>query len=301
MADACTETGLFPNVPFEVYESWPGLRKSRLWTLISRTAKHYRYELDHPEEVETEALFIGAAVHCAVLEPERFKTAYVTGGPINPRTQKPYGRDTEKFAAWAKTAGGIPIKEEEQTACLAMRESVLAHPVAAMLLKVGQPEMSMQWRDVNTAMLMKGRIDWWVDKGCVMVDLKTTGCAAPHAFGGSAYRYGYHVQSSLYWDGLLALTGEAPALPVIIAVEKTPPYCCAVYEVEQAELELGRSQYKFALERIRDCEKAGQWPGYSADLLTLQLPAYAGMEVHADAPVSPSEADDENLDNELGI
>lgn len=292
------DVGLFSRVPFSVYESWPGLRKSRIWTLITATPRHYKWELDNPEEVETEALVFGSAVHAAVLEPDRFEAEYITGGPVNPTTGKTYGRDSKKFQEWAATCGGEPISQEAYDACLAMRQSVLVHPIAAMLLKAGEAEVSMRWRDIDTAMQMKGRVDWLVKKN-VLVDLKTARSAAPGPFGRQAYILGYHVQAALYFDGLRTITGREPAAPIFIAVEKEPPYCVAVYEIEEEDLELGRAQYRFALERIKACEQANDWPGYSNELLDLHLPSWKGQEVAADAPPVETPADPD--DGYLGL
>ena len=53
------------------------------------------------ESEETDAMRLGSAVHMLALEPEKFGAEYlVLDGPINSRTERPYGRESDKFKAW---------------------------------------------------------------------------------------------------------------------------------------------------------------------------------------------------------
>jgi hypothetical protein len=72
-------------------------------------------------------------------------------------------------------------------------------------------------------------------------------------------------------------------LPVLIAVEKDPPYCVACYNVEEHELTLGRIQWETTIQKVLECQKANSWPGYSQGIMSLVLPGYAGQELDATA------------------
>ena len=86
------------------YQSIKALSNSSLSVLKRSPAEFYaRFIADPPtmQSEETDAMRLGSAVHMLALEPERFDEQYwISTGPINASTGKPYGRDTKKFADW---------------------------------------------------------------------------------------------------------------------------------------------------------------------------------------------------------
>ena len=74
------------NLPQNEYRTAEGVSRSELHVL-ARSPMHYKYAQDHPRE-ETPALTFGSALHCYVLEPERFADEYIVVGKIDRRTTK---------------------------------------------------------------------------------------------------------------------------------------------------------------------------------------------------------------------
>jgi len=275
------DTGLVEGVSFEDYLAWPGVSRSGLWTLYGRTPAHFRWEQDHAEEVETEAMRLGTAVHAAILEPERFAEVYITGGPVNPKTGNPYGRDTKKFAEWAAEQDALVLSESDFEMCQALGAAVHAHPHAGPLVKEMRREVSIQWQHGPTGTLMKSRLDGVADTktgGLILVDLKTTRSAAPQRFGADAYRMGYLWQMAAYRMGLVATAEQEVEKVLLVAIEKEPPYGVAVYQPDEAQLTLGESQVTDALRQLELCKRFGDWPGYPEGIEDLMLPGYAGAE-----------------------
>src|SRR5947208_1240811 len=61
-----------------------------------------------------DALRIGAATHTLTLEGrEAFEREYIVGGPINPKTEKCYGRDTKAYAEWEAQQTKGCLSDEE--------------------------------------------------------------------------------------------------------------------------------------------------------------------------------------------
>ncbi|MFW5732358.1 MAG: hypothetical protein ACOCZU_04020, partial [Planctomycetota bacterium] len=55
---------------------------------------------------DTPALLVGRATHVRILEGrDAYESRFALGGPINPRTQKPFGSTTKAFAEWAEAQG----------------------------------------------------------------------------------------------------------------------------------------------------------------------------------------------------
>jgi len=288
------EVGIFPGVSYEEYNSWPYVRKSNLWVLSSRTPAHYKYIIDHPEEFDYEHFLIGHASHTVVLEPDRFDKLYT----VRPATytnakgeEKPWSGNAKyckEYMAELRESGLIDLSPEQYELCNHIRDSIYADEELKDWLEAGIPEVSMVWIDKKTGIPMKGRIDLWVPDGGIIIDLKTTRNANVMQFGNDSYRYGYHFQMALYYDGVTQATGQELSNPVLVAIEKEPPYCVAHYEVERYKegmqterdnLELGRSQYEIAMMHLAECMKTGEWPGYNKGLMPLVLPGYAGMEI----------------------
>lgn len=270
------EPGIYPGLSYSEYEALGGLRASSLWPLVRQTPAHYMRRLMAPQAA-TPAMAFGSALHSYVLEPEAFKAEYVIGGPINPKTGKAFGRDTKAWAEWEAVNPGVPVVSEEDMAHLeGMRSSIMAHEDARnILIAAGaEREVSIVWRDVESGFLLQGRLDHFLRPSTLFADLKSTGDVTPREFTKSCEEYGYFMQMTLYWDGLRELTGEKPYMPLVIAVEKTPPYFVAVYEIPINDLAHGREQYRFALRRLAWCKERNEWPAYPG-VMSLTPPKWA--------------------------
>ncbi len=107
-----------------------------------------------------------------------------------------------------------------------------------------------------------------------LVDLKTTQCASPKAFGASCLKYGYLGQAAWYTDGCERLTGIKRPF-YFVAVESSAPYLVTVFRVTDAQLEIGREHYRRLLGKLDYCQKANFWGGYSeSEESEIELPNY---------------------------
>jgi hypothetical protein len=255
------------------------------------------------------------AIHAALLEPADFRQRYAAvPAPPDDRHKDKRGKPTwnrtykEHKAAWAAFEatlnGRKPLPAEDWAYYEAVRASLAAHPIGAQCLACMEAEVSIQWRDGDTGLLCKARLDGLIrrPKGILVVDLKSCQCAAPAPFGRVAYRYGYHFQLAMYADGAKAVCGKPAEPPLIIAIEKAPPYAVAVYAVGELDMDLGRAQYISTLRKLKACRDADDWPAYSNEVMDLQLPAWAGQDFDGAAqPAPPKPDDDENLDDVIAL
>src|SRR5690554_1058793 len=66
-----------------------------------------------PRNGDTPALLIGRATHVRILEGrDVYEAEFAFGGPMNPKTGKPFGSNTKAFAEWAE-AQGKPVLSHE--------------------------------------------------------------------------------------------------------------------------------------------------------------------------------------------
>lgn len=245
------------------YDAMEGWNFSRL-VRGRRSPAHIR----NAAPLEGAAIETGLASHVATLQPELFAASHIT------YPKRRAGKDWEAFQE--ANAGKVIMSASEYETATAIAAAVRAHDIASAYLTAGAPEVALGWIDKVTGLACKCRVDWLDEQmPPLMVDLKTTRDASPHAFGAAAYRYGYHIQAAFYADGYEAITGRVPQY-AIIAVESAAPYDVVCYRVSDELLARGREEYRRLLELVKDCERTGYWPGLAPnEELVLDLPPWA--------------------------
>jgi exodeoxyribonuclease VIII len=284
--------GLYPGVNALEYHRWSGASQSRLKLMRDKSPAHMRHHMLHPT-APTEALIQGAAVHTCVLEPDLFPLLYTVAERCEATTGKGercklpgvLRRDGQWYC---HTRGHDPqpgtatdpvhaLSRDDWQMCLAIRERVAAHPNTQHMLE-GESEQSAVWMDPDTHVLCRGRFDVIARGIGAVVDLKTTQSAHPLRFRRTIFDFGYHIQAAMYVRGAKALGLDIDSFG-IVAVEKEPPYEVAVYQLEAAALFDGERELMPLLEQWATCEATGIWPGYSTDIVKIDLPAYAPHQI----------------------
>jgi len=247
---------------------------------LRKSPKAYKYAVEHREEVDSEPLRVGRAIHTAVLEPDRFLHDFAlwTGG-------RRYGKNWDGFKAAADDRGQTILREQDYKLALRVRDAVRSHvPAMRHLGRGGEAEVTLLWehKDGNRIQRCKGRIDYLTDAG-VIVDLKSTRHLEPGAFARDAARLSYHTRAAYYQDGAREVYGERfPFL--LVAVEKEEPFDVAVYRVPQDALDVGRAEYQSLLSTLADCVERNRWPGVVADEQDLTFPEW----IHKDTDPAPT-------------
>jgi len=227
---------------------------------------------------------MGTTSHIAVLEPERFLEEYAIWKTEDAEGNKQVRKGKKWDAFQELNAGKTIVKDDEYREAISLRDSVRRDSVAMKYLAMGEPEVAIQWTDIDTGVLCRGRIDWLtkVDGIYTVVDLKTTRNADPMLFARDCARLFYHAQCAYYADGIEAATGEVPKC-VIVAAESFPPYDVVTYIVPEDVLEAGRMIYKDLLEKLQKCKASNDWPG-QGDMMEriLTLPVWAQEKEEGD-------------------
>lgn len=295
-----TSPGIYPDVPDATYHSWDRASSSKLKKLVAEyTPAHIKQDTEgQAEEETTEALNFGHALHLALLQPHLVDTA-IGPAPINPKTGKPYGRDTQ---AWEKETAGdsrVLLGPDEADKLSAMLEAVYAKRRARELLEMAGPrEVTLLWDEpvlVDTLgepekimMPSKARPDIW---GCdlgMMVDFKTTRDARRRVFNNDAIGLGYYIQGAWYLRAAERISQAGndiiPRVPdqfMMILIEKTPPYLVAVRNLfAQPEMMIAANRdLEYPLQQMARAYQTGQWPGYSDEIEDVELPGWKMREV----------------------
>jgi len=248
------EPGIYRGLKFDEYAAIPAWNPSL--ALSGRLSMlQVEYDRAHSRTVSPSMLF-GSAIHCSILEPDRFPLQYAvwTGG-------RRVGSKYELFID--SNVGRDILKENEYETCLAARDAAYKHPIAGELLRRGEQadrEASVVWRDNETGLLCKGRLDLLLPD--LIVELKTTRMhvADDRALTWVASTLGYHIKLAAYQDAVSHLIDEV--LPVkLIFVEQIAPHDVRVLNVPAAVLAQGWDEWQRLLGLIAVCERTGIWPG----------------------------------------
>lgn len=242
------------------YKRIPAVNWSTL-THIGRSGLHYRHAADVGTG-DTVSFRKGRAMHCLVLQPEKFDEHYrVWDG----RRQ---GKEWDKFAKSAKNAGAEVLTKSEVEVARLQAAAVLRHPAARDVLgRCTHFEHPMRWDEPGIGPA-KARIDAFGKD--LVVDLKGCRDAAPGPFARSVVSYSYHGQMSWYQR---PFRGQIDAY--LIAVEWAAPFDVVVYQLPEHVLAAGDELVARRLSRLAACRAADRWPGVSDVPLQLELPDWA--------------------------
>ena len=174
------------RVPEDAYHQANGLGSSLL-KAASVSLAHYKAEKEKERE-PTDAMQVGSAVHCLVLEPELWEEKFVQL-PVKIKVRR--GKEWEAFKS--EHGDKIILTADQVARAGGMAESLDA--AAGHLIVKGDPEKSYWYRDPETSLLLKSRIDLQVGDGAV--DLKTTAAENAYQFA-QRVKLDYHMQDALY-------------------------------------------------------------------------------------------------------
>lgn len=242
------------------------------WSSLKRMAespRHYAYGLTH-DRPDTAAMAFGRAAHCATLEPDEFPLRYVLwDGGIR------RGKAWDAFLDVTSAAKEV-LPAEDYRRCLAIRDAVHAHPVAARLLRDCKFETTVEWTDPGTGIACKCRPD--AVKKATLVDLKTARTIDARKFGRNAYDLGYFGQLAWYAEGLAITSGVGDFEAYIVAVEADQPHDVGVFQITAESLYAAGVKAHELLDRVAECTTSGAWPGRYEDTQDLALPVWEFVE-----------------------
>lgn len=276
---AVTQPGVYDEIPEDVYHADPvpgrSLSVSGAKKLLPPSCPaRFAYEREHPKP-PTAAMERGTAAHKMVLG---------TGPRIVHIDADDWRKKaTQEQGDAVRAEGGVPLLTRDYLKVHAMAGALREHPLASALFdpeRGGHPEQSVFWQDARTGVQRRMRADWLPDLGGwrpVLSDYKTCASADPSAIARSVANFRYDMQGEWYADGIEAITGLR--LPFLFVFQEAePPYLITVCQLDDDAQVSGRLRNERAIERYRDCEESGIWPGYSPDLTeikTISLPPWA--------------------------
>ncbi|MCL2622938.1 MAG: PD-(D/E)XK nuclease-like domain-containing protein [Planctomycetaceae bacterium] len=276
---------IFIKEPFSIY-----LKKSEEYLTshqlmdFSRCPRLYHLKkigalLSDPNKDSAE-MILGRAAHTLILEGQsEFEWQYSVGGPINDKTGKEYGRETQAYAKWLdmqkseKGSALDAITTDQWYTISNMAKAVHSHQEAALLLRVGFPE-----RVIRTEILgvpIQARFDWFTEIGetPVIVDLKT--CNDIDSFIYDAKKYLYGIQFAFYQNAFAYATDDVSDMKFAdvyaIVVEKREPFRCGVFKVSHSMLDRYAKKVEDFIRDLQRLQEADWWPTLYEEVRELEL------------------------------
>ena len=255
------KTGTY-DLSDEEYFAEDALNNSYLWQLINKTPAHAQIGID-----KTDAMTLGSAVHLAVLQPE-ISSNLIVQGPENRR-----GKAWTEAKKDAEINNKILLTGADYIQCMQMRDSVYRNATAATILtQKGTVYEKAAFFEVDGTQC-KCKVD--AAQGNTIIDLKTSVDASPDGFSHSIAKYGYHQQHALYKYGYAQASGKAVDHFIFVVIEKSPPYACAIYELDAMSEKEGWASAQRAIEIHNECVKENHFHAYSSEKVMLSLPPWS--------------------------
>lgn len=273
--------GIYYGMPSEQYHAIDAISATRLMKLYVSTPAHVKFG----EREATAAMETGSAMHCMLLEPEKWNERYYDMLELDGKVRTKKGeiaKNPEQTEEGKRLLALHAAENEGKTAVLAkdrrvmeeIREACLVHPIVSQLLNDSKREVSLFWEEQNIG-LCKARFDMLGQH--FIADLKTVNRpynANPQAFSWRIVptRDGlnYWVQASWYWHAAKMLKLTIKEF-YFAAVEMEKPYGISVHVLEDAELAEGAEKVYGMAMRWAECVRTGHYPAYPCikNVLTL--------------------------------
>jgi hypothetical protein len=250
---------------------------------ILKSRKKFRaVALGEVEDEDKECLRFGNLAHLIALEPGEFLERYVVipsfiGFTKDGRPSAQSADAKAQKAAWFADLppGAIPISEEDMVVLTGMAQALASDKKVKGIMKDASFEQSIFYRDPVTGIACRVRVDILSANLAVLADYKTALAGDAWAFSAEIWKRRLDFQLAMYEHACEVKYGEKPRLPSWLVQEKKIPYECFVWSPDDAMLEIGRTHYRQALDRLAVCLDKDVWPGEQTKAGVIALPPYA--------------------------
>lgn len=277
MPEPCPQPGIVENMPFEEYASKDALNASTI-ARFNESPKAGAAYLQEQQSPPTPAMQLGSALHCRVLEPDRFKELAIETD-VGPAAEVAY-RDAQKA-----NPGKIILRKGWGDQIEAMAREVYAHPRAAAILnEPGPRELTIFWRervkvrDEVVEVPCKARLDLFSPSMQAVIDFKKirNGGGIYEAFQRAIVNYGYHLQAAWYARGAqrVGLCAERPDY-AWVCVEEKAPHEIDLYQACDGMMIQGWGECRRGLYKYLRYRMFGEAPGRAVDVRPIALPNWA--------------------------
>lgn len=208
----------------------------------------YKFATGYKME-QTQHMALGTALHSAILEPAKFKEDIAVLPALDARTK--LGKE-QRDEFYTLNANKTIITPEQYESVMRMKKSVMSQ-VGGLFAGVAEVSIFGEIDGVGA----RCRPDMFVKEKGLIIDLKKTQDASPDGFTKAIANYRYDIQAAWYID-VCESAGIAIKEFIFVCVEDKEPFMVGVYTLSAEWFNLGRAEYKRALDiysRLEDYKK----------------------------------------------
>jgi PDDEXK-like domain of unknown function (DUF3799) len=286
------------------YHALDAISASQLKLIHSKSPAHWYYEYALGNSKDKPCYNEGRAIHCALLEPERFAKTYIVAPNYNGalKQKKTDGNEIGclEHLRWLSEKANIPCNSTEKTNIKEIRQEIIVferlisncqiilqddmnmitgirdsfakHAHIVDMLAGAKTEITLTWE--RESVPCKARID--LIGTDYIGELKSTTDASPKGFERQMFNLGYHISAAWYREGL-----NENGLPDLrnlpfkfFVAEKDAPNAVGIYQLDNESLHVGLLQANDAFARLVMCKQNNHYPDYGAYENIISVPQY---------------------------
>jgi len=262
-----TEPLFIDGMPDSDYRNAFGLAQSSLKHFMVSPA-HYLASLEEKKE-PTKAMSFGSAYHAHVLAQDHSKH-YAVKEKVDGRSKEGKAYN-EQFAI--DNAGKIVIDKDEHSIILAMHDALQSHPMASKLINETTHREVAIFGNFQTSVgqiRLKGMVDGYNADTGITFDLKTAEDASPAGFRKAIWDRRYDIQQ-VHYNWILNNNCKPVGNFYFIAQEKVAPFAVGVYMISASSIFNSLQKWNIALEYFAVCQKSGNYPAYSEEVVEINI------------------------------
>lgn len=277
-APECT---VYYDMPFDDYCKLPGINASAVKGVGGCSPSHLRaYLAGEIERTDSPDMRFGRAMHCMILEPDRFDAAFPVAGRCSQllasgeHKGQPCGANSSRMVGDSWRCGthgkdGIEpsdfVTAGEKSRLVKLQERLRESPANQFLARLGYSECVIQWQQLGFT--LKTRIDRLAHEPgrITLIDLKKmqVGKGGWEDCQKSCLNYGYHIATWFHLMAVRAAFGDSIAVEsYLLFVEDSAPFGTHLLCVSDDDLEIADHQVVSRLSAYQRCLKSGKWFDY---------------------------------------
>lgn len=225
---------------------------------FAKSPNHYLAYIGE-ERTQSPAMLVGSALHCLLLEPERYADRYVVAPIINKRTDA----GKAEWAQFVADAGERDVLTQKQADDVhRMHDAAVAIPRVTTLLR--GCTMETQYKGDIGGIEFRGVAD--ASNANRVIDVKTTADASPDGFKRQISNLDYYLQAVIYKR--LCDVDEF----FWLAIESAAPHNVGIYTPSVDGLIATEAYLDDLIERFQAWD--GKPQGYTPEPMELDLPPW---------------------------
>lgn len=234
--------------------------------LVQTTPAHAKARRENPTTSDAQAF--GIAVHQLLLRDDRVDVIPFDEWRTN---------EAKELVARSRAAGRVPMKPKYWEAANRVAQAVRDHlalcdTIEPLPFTEGTAEHTIRFE--SNGAQCRSMLDWLRNDHLFIDDLKTTGkTAEPHAFSRELFKVGFDIQAAFYCRAVEAEYGVTPGFRWVV-VETKPPYPVSIVTLSAEAMDAARAKVDSAILIWNECLAKNEWPAYSRDIHTADLPPW---------------------------